>query len=212
MKQSEPAGCYSTHLPADITQRISDDLANQSLKFHTGTIGNERIINPNIRNCKLSSLSSAEWFGGFLWHYISRMNRENFLYDITNIEHETVNYIVYNTGDHYTWHVDQDITRSIAPNSIPGINKNISSQVSTLQGEYVRKLSFSFQLSSPDEYTGGNLQVIRPGFTYKPDMVTVPNELGLMTVFDSRLSHRVTKVKSGTRKMLVGWVVGPRWK
>lgn len=209
--KSQPAGCYSTHLPPDIAQRIVDDIEDKSLAFRLGTIEGKR-VDTAIRNCKLSSLRSAEWFGGFLWHYISRMNRENFLYDITCIENESINYIVYNTGDYYTWHVDQDIATMIAPDTIPAVAKNMSSQLSTLQGEYVRKLSFSFQLSSPDEYTGGNLQVIRPGFMSKPEMVTVPNELGLITIFDSRLSHRVTKVKSGTRKVLVGWVMGPRWK
>jgi PKHD-type hydroxylase len=31
-------------------------------------------------------------------------------------------------------------------------------------------------------------------------------------LFDSRTPHRVRKVRSGLRKSLVGWVVGPRWK
>lgn len=211
MRKSQPAGCLTTNLPADIAQRIAEEIEQKSLTFRQGTIQGKK-LNTEIRNCKLSSLRSCEWLGGFLWHYISRMNRENFLYDITNIESESINYIVYNPGDFYTWHVDQDIVSMICPDTYPSMYKNVAEQTATLQGEYVRKLSFSFQLSSPDEYTGGNLQVIRPGFQYKPELVTVPNELGLITIFDSRLSHRVTKVKSGKRKVLVGWVVGPRWK
>ena len=211
MKKAQPAGCFSTNLPADITQRIVEEIEMKSPLMKQGTTDGKR-LNTKVRNCKLSALKSAEWFGGFLWHYISRMNRENFLYDITCIENESISYIVYNTGDYYTWHVDQDIVTSLSPDGIPTMYSNFAQEIAELQGEYVRKLSFSFQLSSPDEYTGGNLQVIRPGFQTKPEMVTVPNELGLMTVFDSRLSHRVTKVKSGTRKVLVGWVMGPRWK
>ena len=39
-----------------------------------------------------------------------------------------------------------------------------------------------------------------------------PKQRGTMIVFDSRVRHRVRKIKSGTRKSIVGWVVGPRWK
>ena len=31
-------------------------------------------------------------------------------------------------------------------------------------------------------------------------------------LFDSRTQHRVLPVKSGLRKSIVGWTVGPRWK
>ena len=33
-----------------------------------------------------------------------------------------------------------------------------------------------------------------------------------MILFDSRTQHRVLKVKSGVRKSIVGWTVGPRWR
>ena len=33
-----------------------------------------------------------------------------------------------------------------------------------------------------------------------------------MILFDSRTKHRVLKVTKGTRRSIVGWVVGPRWK
>ena len=39
-----------------------------------------------------------------------------------------------------------------------------------------------------------------------------PKQKGIIAFFDSRTPHRVRKVKSGMRKSLVGWVVGPRWK
>jgi len=39
-----------------------------------------------------------------------------------------------------------------------------------------------------------------------------PKQRGTMIIFDSRTPHRVRKVKSGMRKSLVGWVVGPRFR
>lgn len=211
MKKAQPAACYSTKLPADITQRIAEEIEQKSLVFKPGTIAGRK-ISTDVRNCNLASLDAGEWFGGFLWHYITRINRENFRYDLTGIENETLSYIVYNPGDFYAWHVDQDIVSMFRPDGYTSMYTNLAEQNSVLQGEYVRKLSFSFQLSSPDEYTGGSLQIIGPGLEYKPVMVTIPNELGMMTIFDGRLGHRVTKLKTGKRKVLVGWVMGPRWK
>ena len=78
----------------------------------------------------------------------------------------------------------------------------------TIRGEYIRKLSFSLQLSDPKDYTGGEVQFLdNNGKTF-----FAPKQRGTMIVFDSRTKHRVRKVKSGMRKSLVGWVVGPRWK
>ena len=70
------------------------------------------------------------------------------------------------------------------------------------------KLSFSLQLSDPDDYEGGNFQLIdESGKLY-----VAPRKRGTIILFDSRTQHRVLKVKKGRRKSIVGWVVGPRWK
>ena len=39
-----------------------------------------------------------------------------------------------------------------------------------------------------------------------------PRQRGCIILFDSRTPHRVLKVTKGTRRSIVGWVVGPRWK
>ena len=71
-----------------------------------------------------------------------------------------------------------------------------------------RKLSFSIQLSHPDDYEGGNVQLLdEAGNSY-----IAPRKRGAIVLFDSRTQHRVLKVTKGTRKSIVGWVVGPRWK
>ena len=74
--------------------------------------------------------------------------------------------------------------------------------------ELVRKLSFAMQLSDPDDYEGGNVQLLdEAGSTY-----IAPRKKGSIMLFDSRTQHRVLKVTKGVRKSLVGWVLGPRWK
>ena len=74
--------------------------------------------------------------------------------------------------------------------------------------EIIRKLSFSIQLSDPDDYEGGNLQLMDEN----NKSYIAPRQRGTIILFDSRTPHRVQKVRSGERKSIVGWVVGPRWK
>jgi PKHD-type hydroxylase len=74
--------------------------------------------------------------------------------------------------------------------------------------ELVRKLSFSLQLSGPDDYEGGNVQFIDEG----GNSYFAPRKRGTIVLFDSRTQHRVLKVTKGVRKSIVGWTVGPRWR
>ena len=74
--------------------------------------------------------------------------------------------------------------------------------------ELVRKLSFSLQLSDPDDYEGGNVQIMdETGASH-----IVPRKRGTIVLFDSRAQHRVLKVTKGCRRSIVGWTCGPRWK
>ena len=74
--------------------------------------------------------------------------------------------------------------------------------------ELVSKLSFVLQLSDPDDYEGDNVQLLdEAGNSYM-----APRKRGCIMLFDSRTQHRVLKVTKGTRKSIVGWTVGPRWK
>jgi PKHD-type hydroxylase len=64
------------------------------------------------------------------------------------------------------------------------------------------------QLSDPDSYSGGNVQLLaEDGSSY-----IAPRKRGTIVLFDSRTQHRVLKVTKGCRRSIVGWVCGPRWK
>ena len=87
-------------------------------------------------------------------------------------------------------------------------NKEVHLDYLNQKTEYVRKLSFTLQLSSPDDYEGGNVQLIDDaGQSY-----IAPRQRGCIILFDSRTPHRVLKVTKGTRRSIVGWVVGKRWR
>ena len=49
-------------------------------------------LNKEKRNSQNTWIPSNHWVAGFLWHYVMRANRENFLYDLTNIDGESLQY------------------------------------------------------------------------------------------------------------------------
>jgi PKHD-type hydroxylase len=86
-------------------------------------------------------------------------------------------------GEHYEWHIDRGM------------------QTGT------RKLSLSLQLSDPDDYEGGDLEMWFGGEPTKAS-----RERGMMTFFPSYVMHRVTPVTKGVRYSLVCWISGPPFK
>lgn len=93
-------------------------------------------------------------------------------------------YLATNKG-HYTWHQD--------------IGPGILSQ---------RKISITVQLSHPDDYEGGDLEI-----TQGADIATkMPRGEGTVVMFPSYMPHRVTPVTSGVRKSFVLWVGGEHYK
>ena len=165
-------------------------------------------LNKEMRNSQNAWIPTTHWIGGFLWHYIQRANRENFLYDLRNIDGESIQYTRYDVGQYYKWHNDAGIAGSYKPVSSGNHNQGLAQDFVNENIELVRKLSFVVQLSDPDDYEGGNLQLLDEGG--KPYIA--PRRRGTVILFDSRTQHRVQKVTKGVRKSLVGWTVGPRWK
>ena len=137
-----------------------------------------------------------------------RANRENFLYDLRNIDGESMQYTRYEAGQYYKWHNDAGLDGQYKPVAVGNRADGLGQDFVNENVEMVRKLSFTMQLSDPDDYEGGNVQLLsEAGESY-----ICPRQRGTMILFDSRTQHRVLKVTKGTRKSIVGWTVGPRWK
>ena len=83
----------------------------------------------------------------------------------------------------FTWHIDRNM------------------------GIATRKLSLSLQLSAPEDYEGGDLELWFGG-----EPVKANRERGMITFFPSYVMHRVTPVTKGVRYSLVCWVSGPPFK
>ena len=185
---------YETHIPESLMKSILVDLdkVDENIFFKSKVNPQDSKIKYSIRKSQHCWIPSTHWIGGFLWYYIRMANKDNFLYDISDIENDLIQYTQYNKGDYYNWHTDMDIGDINEPDQL------------------VRKLSFTLQLTNEDEYTGGNLEFA--DFDDSSYRFLVPKSRGTMIVFDSRTPHRVTPIESGIRKSLVGWVVGKRWR
>ena len=117
-------------------------------------------------------------------YLIQALNQRVYQFDITDFS-EDFQYTVYegSEGGHYDWHVDQGLVQ---------VN---------------RKLSFSLQLSEPEDYDGCDLEL----FTSN-EIAKAPRQRGTLIAFPSYALHRVTPVTRGTRKSLVIWTKGPRFR
>lgn len=153
------------------------------------TVGNNQ-IDPAVRRSKTSWISSTPetvWIYDRLGYIVRMLNGRFFQFDITGF-HEDLQYTVYesNVEGNYEAHIDSGMSGRNTP---------------------PRKLSLSLQLSHPDEYEGGDLELITGTVPTK-----TKREQGVVIAFPSYTLHRVTPVTKGTRRSLVVWLTGPRFR
>lgn len=126
----------------------------------------------------------TKWIYDRMQGVVRALNDRTYQFDLRGFS-ENFQYTIYHgtEGGHYDWHVDQGAL-------------NVQ-----------RKLSLSLQLSDSSQYEGCDLQ-----FYAGNKIETAPRERGTVIAFPSYVLHRVTPVVSGTRKSLVVWVTGPKFK
>lgn len=100
---------------------------------------------------------------------------------------EPLQYSEYGVGGEYGWH--RDIHDKPYPNGL------------------VRKVSFSTILN--DDFEGGEFDIETKNPADKKRYDTFDNKKQNTIIFPSHMWHRVRPVKSGVRKSIVGWVLGP---
>lgn len=74
-------------------------------------------------------------------------------------------------------------------------------------GALRRKLSLVVQLSDPEDYEGGELEI-----QIDQDPFQIKKQQGFVTAFPSYVLHGVKPVTKGTRYSLVAWITGPAFK
>ena len=151
--------------------------------FNAGSGKHTFDLKTDVRRCNVKWLESSlenNWLFSKLGKVVSSLNAQFFGFNIDSFS-EPIQMTTYNSSDlgTYGWHTD------------------VSSAI-------IRKFTCIMQLSEPDEYTGGELQVNSDGIVN-----IVPKKRGHIVVFPSYVIHQVTPVTSGSRQSLVSWVSGP---
>ena len=213
-----------SEIPSEMVDILVKDLKKYDKAIKDSVVRDE-VGNPaleetkGVRKSSNAWIDGGNWVSGFVWYYIMKANRENFMYDIEGIDNNELQYTEYQEGEYYDWHIDDNINRCMINDKLLHSADNHGENIAILAGEYIRKLSFSIQLSDPEDYEGGELEFKVSNYNSRKrgdfnldEPFHAPNKKGTIIIFDSRVKHRVREVKSGVRKSLVGWVVGPRWK
>jgi PKHD-type hydroxylase len=126
-------------------------------------------------NCFLYPNAQTEWIFHLLNAVFQRASIELGIPVGRIVEAPQV--VRYQTGDHFDWH--QDATA----------------------GARMRALTLSLQLTAPNAYTGGRLEI--------KGSLESPTDQGSICVFPAEELHRVTPITSGTRYALVAWIDKP---
>ena len=157
----------------------------ESFKLEKASIEQGDIIE-SIRKSKISWVDDNNWFIQLIYGKLMICNKNFYGFELTGWDSNACQFTLYDEeGSHYKWHVDI-------------INKP----------EEVRKLTIVTALSDLNDYQGGALLI--KDFDGQVNKYLLNK--GESIVFPSILFHKVTKVKKGVRKSLVGWAIGPRFK
>ena len=198
--QNQPLYTIPTKLPEELCNTFNDYFDTiKPVKGETITESKDRDV--EVRWC-----NPSDWVGPFISSFIDQANKSLFQYDIDGVYFTECHHLTYTEGQFYNWHVDANETCWLAYQ--PPQHKRFTHLPSN---EWTRKLSFTLQLSDPSDYEGGDVELKLMTMAGQPT-TTLPKERGMFSVFDSRTLHRVLPVSKGTRKTLVGWAIGPKWK
>lgn len=173
---------YLDNLNSQELQEIQDYISNlKDTDYKHNEIKYEEFN--NYRSCEIHYPSSSSAFFRIGKRIFQSINKQYYQYDLRNVYEFQL--IKYYEGGNYNWHCDYGVSP----------RKGV-----------VRKLSMSIQLSSPNDYEGGELQLI----DYGNHTINFSNSLGAVIVFDAKLPHKVWPVTFGKRIALVGWASGPK--
>ena len=179
-----------------ISPNIINDIDNyiSNKKNLTDALISDAKYDPNIRRTKIMWLKNEdegippEVLSVYdeILNGVKMVNADMWNFNIFGLD--ILQYGLYEAGDNgfYDWHLD--------------------CQANCTLGTFLRKLTIVIGLSDYDEYAGGELKV---------KIVADEKEncfklgIGDVCVFPSFLLHKVEPVEFGSRKTLVGWVMGP---
>lgn len=157
-----------------------------TLDYHIKDVNSGNV--PRIRKSLIKWIElndKTNWLYKKIILKIHETNQQNFDYILKYIENLQFTEYNENQKGFYSKHVD-------------------GSDSSLLDYVDKRKLSFTIQLTDPEEYDGGDLI-----FYINGEKTKAPKEKGTIIFFQSDILHEVIPVKRGVRHSLVSWIQGP---
>lgn len=154
-------------------------------RAQTGGMGENCLDHRRSFNSWIYPNEYTSWIYERLTTLIIQNNENYFNFDLTMLEHLQFTYYTSEENGCYKGHIDPLCWK------VP----------------HNRKLSIVVQLSSPDDYEGGELKLYN---SHEPTVIN--KEKGLIVTFPSYTLHEVTPVTKGERYTLVAWVHGPPFK
>lgn len=134
-------------------------------------------------SCFLPINDDTRWIFETLSKHVIELNSKFFDYDLHYISE--LQFTLYDEkGDYFPKHLD-----------------------TFYESAGIRKLSFMIQLSSEEDYKGSECLL-----HLDAEPTTVKKDRGSMTAYPSVTLNETTKLTSGKRYCLLGWVVGPKMK
>lgn len=161
------------------------DIYGQSAAVHSPASASGTNLNSSVRRSRTCFLHPEQfkWVYDIVWKMAKKIN-ESYQFDIKPIS-EAIQLASYDESEQgfYNWHADAGLL------------------------QMRRKISVSIPLSSPDEYSGGEFQIMT-----SKEPRSIEQTRGCPIVFPGITWHRVTPVTRGRRYSLVAWIGGPSWR
>ena len=190
--------CYFNSV---FTEGECDKIIEDSLDIvpKSGAIGSPDgfVVEEKTRRSDVRFVSNSDhrfsWVFDKLWEYARKSNNEYFFFNVTHLTYlQIAEYSYVNKGE-YTKH-----------NDVIWYNPDYP---------YHRKLSCTIQLSSHDDYTGGEFEFHDLGYSYPSDIQRADiRSKGTAIFFPSFINHSVAPVLTGIRYSLTAWFEGPKWR
>jgi len=172
---------------AALSEGICDLIIDEGMKLaaHEASIDQGGKKDDNMRKGLISFFPENIWIERLLVDYVGAANKGaewNYVVD----GKERLQFANYHEGAFYDWHRDCNINSDL-----------------------YRKLSVTVQLSSPEEYEGGELKFKDYWGTTELVSPKTMFTKGTVIVFPSTILHTVTPITKGIRCSLVQWFNGP---
>jgi PKHD-type hydroxylase len=168
------------------------DVANLEIEISKSSESNSsELIFPRKSMVKFHNYSKdTAWFFDKLNWAIEQINTRFYNFDLNGYDAvQYTEYYDYEQGK-YDFHMDTFMTNPIE--------------------NEMRKLSITMLLNEPEiDFEGGGFEINQHKET---DAIKVDTKRGRIIAFPSFMLHRVAPVTKGTRKSLVVWVLGPKFK